>query len=255
MRKVTRIGAVIASAAIVLATVPAMSVMAHAGRGGDEWIHACVRAGVFIKAPTKASAKCPRGSTPIHWAKDRQPGPPGPEGPMGLAGPEGPRGKVGPKGAKGPKGPQGDRGPGGPRGSRGPQGPTGATGPTGPTGASGQQGPQGPRGARGPQGDHGLVGGYIRSSILLTIPAGADGSIFASCDDGDLATGGGFSTSGEPGTLRVYEARPDDPAQGEVEEDTEAVSLLPSTYRVRAINDTPRDGGLQAWVMCVDFAP
>jgi hypothetical protein len=100
-----------------------------------------------------------------------------------------------------------------------------------------------------------MVGGYVRSSILLTIPAGADGSVFASCDEDDLATGGGFSTSGEPGTLQVYEARPDDPTESEVEDDTEAASLLPSTYRVRAINDTSGDGGLQAWVMCVDLAP
>lgn len=251
MRKATWVAAVSASAAIVLATVPAVSVMAHAGRGGDEWIHACVRDGVFIKAPTKASAKCANGSTPIHWARDRQPGPAGPQGPTGPAGPEGPRGKAG---LKGPKGSQGERGPEGLQGPRGPQGPTGATGPTGPTGP---QGSQGPRGARGPQGDPGMVGGYVRSSILLTIPAGADGSVFASCDDDDLLTGGGFSTSGEPGTLRVYEARPDDPAESEVEVevDTEAASLLPSTYRVRAINDTSRDGALQAWVLCVDLEP
>ena len=246
MRKVTRITAVTASVAILLATVPAVSVMAHAGRGGDEWIHACVRDGVFIKAPTKASAQCPQGSTPIHWARDRQPGPSGPQGPAGPTGPEGPQGKVG---SKGPKGSQGVRGPEGPQGPRGPQGPTGATGATGPTG------PQGLRGARGLQGDPGMVGGYVRSSILLTIPAGADGSVFASCDDDDLATGGGFSTSGEPGTLQVYEARPDDPTESAVEDDTEAASLLPSTYRVRAINDTSGDGGLQAWVMCVDLAP
>jgi hypothetical protein len=251
MRKVTRIAAVTASAAIVLATVPAMSVMAHAGRGGDEWVHACVRAGVFVKAPAKASAKCPTGSTPIHWVKDRQPGPAGPAGQTGAAGPEGPRGKVGPKGPKGPKGAQGARGPEGPQGPRGPQGSTGSTGATGPTGP---QGSQGPRGARGPQGDPGIVGGYVRSSILLTIPAGADGSVFASCDDDDLVTGGGFSTSGEPGTLLVYDARPDDPAESEVEDGVEA-AWLPSIYRVRAINDTSRDGALQAWVMCADLAP
>lgn len=249
MRKVTRIAAVTASAAIVLATIPAVSVMAHAGRGGDEWIHACVRDGVFIKAPTKASAKCSGESTPIHWARDRQPGPAGPEGPVGPAGPEGARGKVGPKGPKGPKGSQGERGP---EGLRGPQGPTGATGETG---ATGPQGPQGPRGTRGPQGDPGMVGAYVRSSILLTIPAGADGSVFASCDDDDLLTGGGFSTSGEPGSLRVYEARPDDPAESDIEDGAEAASLLPSTYRVRATNETPLDGALQAWVMCVDLAP
>lgn len=243
MRNVTRIGAVVAGAAIVLATVPAASVMGHAGRGGNDWIHACVRDGVFVKAPQRASAKCPRGSTPIHWARDREPGPPGPEGPRGPAGPDGPRGKAGPKG---PKGPQGERGTEGPRGPRGAQGPTGATGPLG---------PQGPRGPQGPQGDTGVLGGYVRSSILITIPVGSDGSVFASCDEGDMATGGGFITNGEPGTLVVYEARPDDPAEVAPADGSEAASLLPSTYRVRAINDSTREGGLQAWVMCVDLAP
>jgi hypothetical protein len=100
-----------------------------------------------------------------------------------------------------------------------------------------------------------MIGGYVRSSIVITIPVGSDGSVFASCDEGDMATGGGFITNGEPGTLLVYEARPDDPAEVAAEDATEAALLVPSTYRVRAINDSTRDGGLQAWVMCVDLAP
>jgi hypothetical protein len=94
----------------------------------------------------------------------------------------------------------------------------------------------------------------VRSSILLTIPAGSDGSVFATCDEGDLATGGGFATFGEPGTLDLYEARPDDPAEA-VTEDTSDQLPFPSTYTVGAINDTPRDGQLQAWVICLDLQP
>lgn len=242
MKRVNGIGAVIAGAAVLLATVPAASVVAHAGRGGDEWVHACVRDGVFIKASQKASAKCPPGSSPIHWAKGLQPGPAGPQGPTGASGPEGPRGKAGPKGPKGSRGPEGERGPEGPRGPQGAQGSTGATG------------PQGPRGPQGPQGDTGMVGGYIRSSLLITIPVGSEGSVFASCDDGDMATGGGFSTSGAPGTLRVYEARPYYPLPEEGA-DGPGLSSLPGSYRVWAVNDSDSEGQLQAWVMCVVLAP
>jgi hypothetical protein len=30
---------------------------------------------------------------------------------------------------------------------------------------------------------------------------------------------------------------------------------FPSTYRVAAVNETSRDGQLQAWVMCLDLEP
>ena len=184
---------------------------------------------------------------------DRE-GPPGPPGPAGPEGPEGPRGPAGPRGPRGLPGPQGPKGERGPQGERGPRGKAGAQGPAG---AQGARGPQGIRGPQGPQGDPGVIGGYVRSSILLTIPAGEDGGVFARCDDGDLATGGGFVTSGEPGTLRVYEARPDDPAAGDTEdgvvEDGIAPSAFPSVYRVRALNDSSRDAGVQAWVMCLSL--
>jgi hypothetical protein len=89
--------------------------------------------------------------------------------------------------------------------------------------------------------------------VLLSIPGGADGGVFATCDTGDVATGGGFSTFGEPGALRVYDARPDDPENAVIEDGAEAPSM-PSSYRVRAINDTATDADLQAWVICLDIA-
>jgi hypothetical protein len=85
----------------------------------------------------------------------------------------------------------------------------------------------------------------------LTIPAGSDGSIFAACDAGDVASGGGFSTYGEPGTLEIYEARPDGATPGGVIDDPE-VSVAPAAYLVRAANRTSLDAELQAWVICLD---
>jgi hypothetical protein len=100
-------------------------------------------------------------------------------------------------------------------------------------------------------GTPGFVDAYVRSSILLSIPGGLDGGVFATCDEGDIATGGGFSTYGELGALRVYDARPDDPENAVVEDGAQAPTV-PSSYRVRAVNDTAEAADLQAWVMCLD---
>ena len=174
----------------------------------------------------------------------RPPGPPGPPGPQGPAGPEGPPGPPGPRGPRGPQGAQG------PRGAEGARGPRGAEGPAGPVGPPGIQGSRGPS---GPQGVPGVIGGYVRSSILLTIPAGSDGSVFASCDADDFASGGGFSTFGELGALDIYEARPDSPDADVTDEDADA-PVIPSAYLVRAVNQTSLDADLQAWVVCLDLS-
>lgn len=71
-------------------------------------------------------------TTPVaQFALDGNPGPSGPQGPVGAQGPQGPAG------AQGPAGPQGE---------------TGAPGPQGPAGADGAQGPVGPQGPQGPAG-------------------------------------------------------------------------------------------------------
>jgi hypothetical protein len=85
----------------------------------------------------------------------------------------------------------------------------------------------------------------------LTIPAGSDGSIFAACDADDIASGGGFSTFGEPGTLDIYEARPEVPVEGGIVDDPDA-PVPPSAYLIRAANRTSLDADLQAWVICLD---
>ena len=98
-----------------------------------------------------------------------------------------------------------------------------------------------------------MIGSYVRSSVFITIPAGADGGVFATCDPGDVVAGGGFSTNGEPGALRVYEARPQDPEEAIVE-DGSGSSSIGTQYRVRAVNDTDTGADLQAWVICLDIA-
>jgi hypothetical protein len=105
----------------------------------------------------------------------------------------------------------------------------------------------------GAQGETGVVGGYTRTSILLTIPAGSDGSIFASCDAGDIASGGGFSTFGEPGTLDVVEARPEGPMAGAIVDEPD-VPVAPSAYLIRAVNGSSLDADVQAWVICLDLS-
>lgn len=86
------------------------------------------------------------------------------------------------------------------------------------------------------------MGAYVKSSAVLTVPAGFDGGTFARCDAGDIATGGGFTTAGGTNTLDVYEARPEEAPEG---------AFAPSAYQVRAANNTSVDLDLQAWVICL----
>lgn len=98
---------------------------------------------------------------------------------------------------------------------------------------------------RGPQGEPGIVGAYLGSSAVITIPAGGDGGTFASCDSGDTVAGGGFSSSTGERSLDIFEARPADPDD----------SSVPSTYSVRATNNTSVAHDLQVWVACLDITP
>jgi hypothetical protein len=79
----------------------------------------------------------------------------------------------------------------------GAEGPQGVIGPTGETGPSGPTGDTGPSGATGPAGPLGTV--EINTYVVM---AQASGHGFATtqamCDAGDVATGGGVSTSQIP---------------------------------------------------------
>lgn len=79
----------------------------------------------------------------------------------------------------------------GPRGAQGPRGPRGERGGRGEPGEPGEQGPQGASGAAGPS---------AGTTYAVTVSTqGAAGRLLvadAMCREGDLATGGGFETSG-----------------------------------------------------------
>jgi hypothetical protein len=219
MRKITRAGVVVASVAMLVAVAPAAGVLAHAGKGGDSLIHACIKSGsgTYIKAAKNPAAKCPKGSTPVHWArKGGERGPEGPQGPKGdpgeasgIPGPEGPAGPEGPKGNKGDEGAQGPAGPAGligpagadgadgadgAQGPAGPEGPAGLIGPAGADGADGADGAQGPAGPEGPVGPAGPAG---TANVTVVMARGGQGaeSVGVSCVSPARAVGGGTSTT------------------------------------------------------------
>ncbi|MGE0462190.1 MAG: collagen-like protein [Vicinamibacterales bacterium] len=92
-------------------------------------------------------------------------------------------------------------GPEGPPGLPGPPGPSGATGPVGPQGEPGPQGPTGPAGPQGPAGPIGPAGTTTLRARIQTGLAQArlGGSAVASCEPGEVATGGGAHAGGQPG--------------------------------------------------------
>lgn len=147
----------------------------------------------------------------------------GPSGPQGESGPQGPTGETGPQGLTGPQGPSGPQGETGPQGATGetgaqgpvgPSGPQGASGPQGPTGETGAQGPVGPSGPSGPEGPQGPEGPLASSDISTYVnsASGNFGAIAtAYCDEGDVATGGGVSSStGVPLAIVLSEPNTDE---------------------------------------------
>ncbi|MFC5835752.1 hypothetical protein [Nonomuraea insulae] len=143
-------------------------------------------------------------------------GPVGPEGKQGLqglkgeSGPQGPKGEQGEPGKTGLQGPKGDDGknglpgkdgtdgknglPGkdGADGKNGLPGQDGARGLQGPKGDDGRKGDTGPRGPQGEKGEPGGGGTYVTYTDTGSI-GGSSGT--ASCDKGDLVTGGGFTVN------------------------------------------------------------
>lgn len=134
-------------------------------------------------------------------------GPVGPDGKQGLqglkgeSGPQGPKGEQGEPGKTGETGPQGPKGDDGKNGLPGKDGADGKNGLPGEDGARGLQGPKGDdgrkgdTGPRGPQGEKGEPGGgaaYVTYTDTGNI-GGSSGT--ASCDKGDMVTGGGFTVN------------------------------------------------------------
>lgn len=61
----------------------------------------------------------------------------------------------------------------------------------GPAGPQGPQGPAGMQGPVGPQGPAGVVGAYVRAAMAERV--GQFLTAVAKCDEGDIATGGGYA--------------------------------------------------------------
>ncbi|HKZ91970.1 MAG TPA: hypothetical protein VJZ50_07510, partial [Candidatus Limnocylindrales bacterium] len=120
-------------------------------------------------------------------------GPQGPPGEPGDTGPQGPAGATGDVGPQGPPGEPGDVG------TQGPAGEPGETGPQGEQGETGETGPQGPQGEKGDKGDAAPepVISYYRVDTEAVVKPGRMRTLPASCDEGDILTGGGYAISAE----------------------------------------------------------
>ena len=103
------------------------------------------------------------------------------------------------------QGPPGRNGTQGPPGPPGPQGPPGEPGPSGQNGTQGLMGPAGEQGPPGPQGTPGTSAPAMNLTIRNVqgqiAPIIQIGQSAATCNQGEIVTGGGFSIAGGPGII------------------------------------------------------
>ena len=123
----------------------------------------------------------------------------------------------------------------GPPGPAGPQGPQGIPGPIGPAGPAGPQGPQGPQGEAGTPG----VSNFVhRMSDPVGVPVSTTGSATATCEDGEVAVGGGHITAPfYKATVRVSDR------------------LGTDRWFVDILNNGPVPGGLTLWATVICAQP
>ena len=135
-------------------------------------------------------------------------------------------------------------------GPAGAAGPRGATGATGATGAAGPQGATGPRGETGPAGAPGAPGATnvtVRTSGNVNTSVGADGSAVASCNPGEVATGGGMGlVVGNSAGIDYFEAG-GVPAQGN---SPAAAGTTPNGWYASWYNGSTQTDTFQVWVIC-----
>ena len=202
-----RVVPLLAACSIVLALAGGAAVAQAAGEDGT--IDGC-----YSKATGALrileSGSCRSYETAVSWNAEGPEGPAGPVGPQGPAGADGEDGAPGPAGDDGATGPQGPAGADGEDGAPGPAGEDGAPGPQGPAGEDGATGPQGPAGedgATGPQGPAGPQGApgapliattRSTTSPVFTLQGGSTAPFTASCESGEVITGGGTSLLAPP---------------------------------------------------------
>jgi hypothetical protein len=190
--------ALVIGAALSAALVGGATTFVSAQSNSSNTIQACVNRNTgAIRIVTNAFCGSPLESL-VSWNHQGQLGPAGPSGGTGAPGPSGATGPAGATGLQGASGASGSTGPSGPTGPSGLQGLTGvgASGPSGPTGLQGPtglgaSGPTGPSGATGPQG---VLGFYTKlGPVVLANTAEQQGNSLATCDNNDVAVGGGYS--------------------------------------------------------------
>ena len=113
-----------------------------------------------------------------------------------------------------------------------PAGPQGPRGPQGPVGATGARGAEGPPGPRGPEGPAGLTNVTVRTGAPATSVA------TATCNPGEVAVGGGGTTS----NVQLEFLRASTP--------TPAGSATPTGWSVSALQPDGNDATTQAFVVC-----
>ena len=128
-----------------------------------------------------------------------------------------------------------------PSGPTGPQGLPGEDGQPGATGAQGAIGPTGLQGVTGPTGPAGATNVTVRYGPgSAQVGAGQQTSDTASCNPGEVATGGGYFLTGNATHSRVY----NNLADGDVE--------APTGWKVSVYNDSDATAsvGVRAQVNC-----
>jgi hypothetical protein len=148
------------------------------------------------------------------------------------------------QGQPGPQGEKGDTGDTGPQGEQGLPGVDGEDGLPGDQGAQGEQGIQGPRGLQGIQGIQGVqgvpgvLGFYINHSESVDVPPATIERIYAYCDTGDSATGGGWTMGGSVTSLNLFQMYP-----------------VAGYYGFGAYNSGTGSLSVTAYVVCADTTP
>lgn len=109
-------------------------------------------------------------------------------------------------------------------------------------GAKGTQGPEGPRGPQGEPGQDADISSYVRH-VQVQIPAGEKAEGTATCDEGDLAVGGGYSSNDQTnGWAKIYQNR-----MTWVNTGNEAT---PDGWYAQALGGD-RDADMYVWAVCL----
>jgi hypothetical protein len=208
----------LAAGLVLLAVCGGVAYATIPGSGGV--IHGCyAKYGGAVRVID--TGPCRPTEAPLNWNQT---------GPAGARGATGPAGADGAAGATGPQGLSGDAGPAGPKGPKGDAGPTGPQGPAGPAGVGGYQ---------VVEQDDGSFSG-----VLTRIPGWGMGVFSIPCPAGKVATGGGFSSIGNP--LTVIEDAPWDSQWN-----TNYAQQTGGGWHVILQNDTSVDTGVRLYAICV----